>query len=84
MRFPPPFPPVFSDVRFRGFQDVAGVRIRVFKNPTDVRKTPQPPKAAENFWPFFLFFGAKSRFQWENDEFWSILESIHLVFALRK
>ena len=28
----------FSDVRFRGFQDVAGVRIWGFKNPMDVRK----------------------------------------------
>ena len=31
------FPRVGSDVRFRGFQDVAGVRIWVFKNPTDAR-----------------------------------------------
>ena len=60
-------------VRFKVFQDVAGVRIWVFKNPTDVRKTPRPPKAAEKFWPFF--FGAKSGFQWENDKFWSISES---------
>ena len=46
-------PPARSDVRFRGFQDVGGKNL-VFKNPTDVRKTPRPPKAAEKFWPFFF------------------------------
>ena len=37
-------------------RDVAEVRIWVFKNPMDVRKSPRPPKAAEKFWPFFSFF----------------------------
>ena len=31
-------PPPDTDVRIWGFQDVAGVRIFVFTNPTDVRK----------------------------------------------
>ena len=28
----------------------------------------------KNFGPLFFFFGANSRFQWENDEFWGISE----------
>ena len=50
-----PSPPLDTDIRFWGFQEVAGVRIGGFTNPTDVRKTPRPPKAAEKIWPFFLF-----------------------------
>ena len=74
---------MFSDVRFRGFQDVAGVRIWGFINPTDVRKNPRPPKAAEKVWPFFLvqnqdFSGKMTNF----GAFWNFADAKFATFSV--